>query len=537
MVYSPCAGVTVTGPVPKEAEGILTPEAMGLVALLTRELRGRHAGLMEARKARQQEFDAGRMPDFLPETRHVRETDWQVAPAPADLQDRRVEITGPSADRKMVINALNSGAQVSMADFEDSQSPTWRNTIQGQVNVRDAIAGTIAYESPDGKRYALKEKTATLMVRPRGWHLPEKHVHIDGKPIPAGLLDFGLFLHHNAAKLLEKGSGPYLYLPKMESHREARLWNDAFIIAQDACRIPRGSIRATPLVETLPAAFEMDEILYELREHSAGLNCGRWDYIFSAIKKLREHPAHVFPDRSQVTMATPFLKSYMDLLVQTCHRRGAHAMGGMSAHIPIKADPAANEQALGKVRQDKLSEVAAGHDGAWVAHPGLVPIVQEVFDKQMTGPNQLHILRPDVTVTAADLLRVPQGTVTEEGLRSNIRVGVQYLEAWLRGTGCVPLYNLMEDAATAEISRSQLWQWLRHQARLDDGRPVTGDLVRTLYDDEMRKLEAAFGPEHISMGCYALAGNLFLGQVLGREFTEFLTLPAYEYIMTAPREV
>ena len=503
---------------------ILTAEARGFLTVLARASELRRQELLARRVARQRRLDAGERPDFLPETRSVREADWTVAPIPADLLDRRVEITGP-VDRKMVINALNSGARVFMADFEDSNAPTWRNNLEGQLNLRDAVRGTIEYTSPEGKRYALAPRTATLMVRPRGWHLDESHVTVDGRPIAAALFDFGLFFFHNAAALVAKGTGPYFYLPKLESHLEARLWNDVFNLAQDELGIPRGTIRATVLIETILAAFEMDEILYELKDHSAGLNCGRWDYIFSFIKKFRHRPEFVLPDRARVTMDRHFLKSYVDLLIQTCHRRRAHAMGGMAAQIPIKHDAAANEAALEKVRQDKLREVRAGHDGTWVAHPGLVPVAAQVFDAGMRGgsPNQLHVARDDVRVTAADLLAVPDGEITEAGLRTNVDVGIQYLESWLRGVGCVPIYNLMEDAATAEISRSQVWQWLRHGARLADGRPMTPALVEQTIARELQRFEGRGGK-------FDLAADLFRRISMAPELPEFLTGVAYEYL-------
>jgi malate synthase len=493
---------------------ILTPEARRFLTTLARACEPRRQELLARRTERQRRLEAGALPDFLEETRPVRERDWTVATIPSDLLDRRVEITGP-VDRKMIINALNSGARVYMADFEDSNAPTWRNNVEGQLNLRDAVRGTIEYVSPDGKRYALAPRTATLMVRPRGWHLNEKHVTVDGQPIAAALFDFGLFFFHNAAALIAKGTGPYFYLPKLESHLEARLWNDVFNLAQDEIGIPRGTIRATVLIETILAAFEMDEILFELRDHSAGLNCGRWDYIFSFIKKFRSRPEFVLPDRARVTMDRHFLKSYVDLLIQTCHRRGAHAMGGMAAQIPIKHDPAANEAALDKVRQDKLREVRAGHDGTWVAHPGLVPIAAEAFEGAMPGPHQLHVKRPEVRVTARDLLTVPDGEVTEGGLRTNVDVGIQYLESWLRGLGCVPIYNLMEDAATAEISRTQVWQWLRHGK-------VTGALVERTIGEEMSKLGGG--------GRFPLAADLFRRIATAAECPEFLTQVAYEYL-------
>ena len=460
------------------------------------------------------------MPEFLPETAHIRESEWTVASIPQDLLDRRVEITGP-VDRKMIINALNSGASVFMADFEDSNSPTWMNNLEGQANLRDAVEGTISFLSPEGKRYQLNAPVATLLVRPRGWHLDERHFLVDGKPISGSLFDFGLYFFHNAQRLIRKGSGPYFYLPKLESHLEARLWNDVFCFAQDELGIPRGTIRATVLIETILAAFEMDEILYELREHSSGLNCGRWDYIFSFIKKFRNRPDFVLPDRSTLTMEKHFLKSYVELLIQTCHRRGIHAMGGMAAQIPIKNDSAANEKALEKVRQDKLREVTAGHDGTWVAHPGLVPIAKEVFDRHMTEPNQIARRREDVHVKPSDLLAVTEGKITEEGLRWNIDVGLQYLESWLRGSGCVPIYNLMEDAATAEICRSQVWQWVKHGAPLADGRAVTQEMVRQVIAEQKNTLKG---------GRMAEAAEIYERMMTSADFAEFLTLEAYDYI-------
>src|SRR6266853_642327 len=476
--------------------GILTPEARAFLLKLGAAFEPRRQELLARRRTVQQDIDNGKLPDFLPDTAGIRQSDWKVAPIPRDLRDRRVEITGP-VDRKMIINALNSGANVFMADFEDSNSPTWNNNIEGQHNLRDAVRGTIRYESPEGKRYQVGPSPATLFVRPRGWHLDEKHFLVDGKPISASLFDFGLYFFHNARALLGRGTGPYFYLPKLESHLEARLWNDVFVFAQDALGIPRGTIRATVLIETILAAFEMDEILYELREHSAGLNCGRWDYIFSFIKTRRHDSQAILPDRSQVTMEQPFMRAYTQLCVRTCHRRGVHAMGGMAAQIPIKNDPAANSRALEKVRADKLREVMDGHDGTWVAHPGLVSVAREVFEAVMPGPNQLERRRENVHASAADLLEVPRGTRTEEGLRLNVRVGIQYTEAWLRGNGCVPLYNLMEDAATAEISRSQVWQWIRHGATLQDGRRVTPELFQEIVNDEMKRIAGAVGPDRI----------------------------------------
>ncbi len=522
-VLTKLEGISITGPEVPGYQEILTAEAVSFLGHLARTFGARREALLERRRVRQSEIDGGKLPDFLPETASVRAGDWTVAPIPADLQDRRVEITGP-VDRKMVINALNSGASVFMADFEDANSPTWRNNVEGQLNVRDAALGTISFESPEGKKYRLNEKVATLLVRPRGWHLVEKHMLVDGKPISGSLFDFGLYFFHNAKTLLERGSGPYFYLPKMESHLEARLWNDVFLAAQDYVGVPRGSIRGTVLIETILAAFEMDEILYELKEHSAGLNCGRWDYIFSFIKKFRNKPEFVLPNRAQVSMDRHFLNSYVQLLIRTCHRRGIHAMGGMAAQIPIKNDPAANEKALDKVRQDKLREVKAGHDGTWVAHPGLVPIAKEIFDADMKTPNQIDRKREDVHVVAQDLLAVPTGEITEEGLRLNVDVGIQYLESWLGGNGCVPIYNLMEDAATAEISRAQVWQWVRHGAKMTDGRAVTAELVRQTIAEQLGRFQRRPG-DH-----YDQAAGLFEKMMTSADFAEFLTLPAYEYL-------
>ncbi len=522
-------GILINRPVTPDQADILTPEAVRFVASLARQFSGRRNELLKLRAIRQHEIDAGRFPDFLAETRAIREAEWQVAPIPHDLMDRRVEITGP-VDRKMVINALNSGASTYMADFEDSNSPTWDNCIQGQVNLRDAVNGTIEFTSAEGKHYSLNDHVATLIVRPRGWHLDERHMRVDGNAVPAGLFDFGLFFFHNAKNLRKRKSAPYFYLPKMESHLEARLWNDVFNFSQDMVGVPRGTIRATVLIETILAAFEMDEILFELRDHSAGLNCGRWDYIFSFIKRFRNHAEFVLPDRSLVTMDRHFLNSYVDLLIRTCHRRGIHAMGGMAAQIPIKNDTAANDAAIAKVRADKLREVRAGHDGTWVAHPGLVPVAKAIFDEHMTAPNQIGVARDDVRVTAADLIAVPDGDITEHGLRTNINVGVLYLESWLRGSGCVPLYNLMEDAATAEISRAQVWQWLRHQARLTDGRTVTPELVSALLAEEMNQIRSAVGETEYAAGRYAMASKLFSDFMLSDDFAEFMPAVAYEFL-------
>ncbi|MCZ7562594.1 MAG: malate synthase A [Burkholderiales bacterium] len=522
-------GVTIHAPVTAEYARILTTDALAFVAKLHRTFEPRRRELLAARAARQKTFDAGALPDFLPETRKIRESEWTIADQPKDLLDRRVEITGPT-DRKMVINALNSGASTFMADFEDANCPTWANMIEGQGNLRDAVRRAITFEQ-GGKKYALNEKTAVLIPRPRGWHLDEKHVHIDGKPVSGGIFDLALYVFHNARELLARGTGPYFYLPKMESHLEARLWNDIFKMAQEELGVKQGSIKATVLIETVLAAFEMDEILWELREHSAGLNIGRWDYIFSCIKKFRVNKDFCLADRGQVTMTAPFLRAYALSLVKTCHRRNAPAMGGMAAQIPIKNDPVANEAALEKVRQDKLREVTDGCDGTWVAHPGLVPIAKEVFDKHMPQPNQYGKQRPDVTVSAKDLLDFqPEKPITERGLRNNINVGIQYLGAWLAGNGCVPVFNLMEDAATAEISRSQIWQWIRSpKGVLDDGRKVTVELFRTLAQEELPKVREYLGEAGWKAGKYEAAAKLF-DEITTGDYVEFLTLPAYDLI-------
>jgi malate synthase A len=530
------AGVELRGELPSGWERVLSPEAIALAADLVRRFRPRVEELLARRGAMQERWDAGERPHFLTETEEIRASDWTAAPIPRDLADRRVEITGP-VDRKMIINALNSGASVFMADFEDSNSPTWTNVVEGQLNLKDAVDRTIEYVAPDtGKLYRLREETAVLMVRPRGWHLVERHVLVDGEPATAGLWDLAIFLANNARTLLARGSGPYFYLPKLEHHLEARLWNDVFVHAQEALGIPRGSIRATVLVETVPAAFQMDEILWELREHSAGLNCGRWDYIFSFIKRFRHDPRMVLPDRAQVTMDKGFLRAYVQLLIQTCHRRGVHAMGGMAAQIPIKDDPARNEAALAKVRADKLREVTDGHDGTWVAHPGLVPIAKAIFDTHMKGPNQIGRKREDVKVSPRDLLRPVEGTRTVAGLRHNIRVSVQYLEAWLRGTGCVPLYDLMEDAATAEISRGLAWQWIHHGVALDDGKPLTRERFRAILSDEMDRIRLEVGDGRFEGGRFEDARALFERMSTSEEFVEFITLPAYEILEATPDE-
>ncbi len=525
------SGVRITGAVPEEYAKILTPEALAFVAKLERAFGARREGLLRKRAERQAEIDAGKMPDFLPETAEIRNSEWTIGSIPADLQDRRVEITGP-VDRKMIINALNSGANAFMADFEDSNTPTWSNIIEGQINLCDAVARTITYTSPQGKEYTLKDRIATLLVRPRGWHLPEKHVLVDDKPVSASLFDFGLFFFHNASAWADRETDPYFYLPKMESHLEARLWNDVFALAQKELGIPLGTIKATVLIETILAAFEMDEILYELREHSAGLNCGRWDYIFSCIKKFRSRPDFVLADRGLVTMTAPFMRAYSLLAIKTCHRRKAHAMGGMAAQIPIKADPQANEEALAKVRADKEREANDGHDGTWVAHPGLVAIAREAFDAVMKAPNQIDRKREDVNVTAADLLAFgPQRPITEKGLRHNIDVGLQYLGSWLAGIGCVPIHNLMEDAATAEISRAQIWNWIRSpKGVLDDGRKVTVELFRKLLPEELANVKAELGEKQYAAGKYDLAAKVFDELTTSDEFADFLTLPLYEYL-------
>ena len=523
-------GIEIIAPLPREGEQILSIEALQFVADLERLTRVKRQQLLRAREARQTRIDAGEMPDFLPQTAEIRSADWRVAPVPADLQDRRVEITGP-VDRKMVINALNSGAKMYMADFEDSHAPMWEATLAGQINLHDAVAGTIEFTSQKGKHYRLDKKTATLLVRPRGWHLDEKHVLVDGQPISASIFDFGLFFFHNVHALLEKGTGPYFYLPKLESHLEARLWNEVFCHAQMALGIPQGTIKATVLIETILAAFEMDEILYELRNHSAGLNCGRWDYIFSFIKKFRNRPDCVLPDRALVTMTTHFMRSYSRLLIETCHRREAHAMGGMAAQIPIKDDPLANEQALAKVRADKEREAGDGHDGTWVAHPGLVGIALEVFDAHIFGPNQISRRNPQLQITAADLLQVPTGAITPEGLRTNVAIGLRYLESWLRGNGCVPIFNLMEDAATAEISRAQIWQWIRHPAGcFADGTKITVPLVEGVLGEELASLRKSLGEQGYAGRKFDEAGQLFLSISTADQFVEFLTLRAYDHL-------
>jgi malate synthase len=522
-------GVEFLAPVTGRYAEVLTPGAVSFVVGLQRAFSARRKELLAARVVRQKRLDAGERPDFLKETQGIRESEWTVAPLPQDLLDRRVEITGP-VERKMIINALNSGAKVFMADFEDSTTPTWENVIKGQINLQDAVRRRITFEDKvTGKSYKLIEKPAVLFVRARGWHLEERHVMVDGEPMSGSLFDFGLYAFHNAKELLARGSGPYFYLPKMESHLEARLWNEVFVKAESELGIPAGSIKATVLIETILGAFEMDEILWELKNHSAGLNCGRWDYIFSFIKKFAGDENVLLPDRAQVTMTTHFMRSYSKLAIKTCHRRGVSAMGGMSAFIPIKTDPVANEKALAQVRADKEREASDGHDGTWVAHPGLVPVALEVFDRIMPGANQIGKQLPDFRVTAEDLLQVPEGSITEAGVRQNVAVGLGYVEAWLRGIGCVPLFNLMEDAATAEISRAQLWQWVHHHAVMDDGLPVTVEMVDAVIEDELERAKAAV--DSVRYAAYVRAAELMRELVRAPKFMDFLTVPAYERVL------
>ncbi len=522
--------LAVTGPVPPAYAEILTPEALIFLEGLAERFMARRDTLLARRLERQQAYDGGALPDFLPETQNIRDGDWKVASIPADLQDRRVEITGP-VDRKMIINALNSGAQTFMADCEDSSAPSWANVIEGQINLRDAVRGTISYRSPEGKDYKLNDKVAVLLVRPRGWHLPERHILVEGKPIAGALVDFGLYFFHNVQALLDKGTAPYFYLPKMEHYHEAELWNDVFVYAQQALGIPQGTIRATALIETIQAAFQMDEILYALRDHAAGLNCGRWDYIFSFIKCFRKRPDFMLPERGQVTMTTHFLRSYSRLVIQTCHKRGIHAIGGMAAQIPNKADPAANENTMAKVRADKEREAQDGHDGTWVGHPGLVGLAREVFDKFMPEPNQIAKPRPPLTITQQDLLQVPQGSITSAGLRMNISVALQYLESWLRGQGCVPLNNLMEDAATAEISRVQLWQWVQNPAGvLDDGQRITVQLCQTILQEEVEMQRVKLGDTGFARSKFLSAADLLNQTITAKELPAFLTSAAYNQL-------
>jgi malate synthase len=524
-------GVDLRGAMEPGFDEVLTTDALAFVEELQRRFGPTRDELLRARAERRQRLAQGGALDFLEETRDVRESDWQVAPAPSDLQQRWVEITGPT-ERKMAINALNCGADGFMADLEDANSPTWQNMVDGQINLRDAIDGTITYTGSDDRHYELGPQLATLLVRPRGWHLPERHLLVDDEPVAGALFDFGLYFFHCAPRLVSKGSGPYFYLPKMESHREARLWNEVFCWSQDALGMPRGTVKATVLIETLPAAFEMDEILYELREHSAGLNAGRWDYIFSAIKCFPDRPEYVLPDRAAVTMTVPFMRAYAELLAATCHRRGAHAMGGMAALIPSRRDEEANEKALAGVRADKEREVKQGYDGTWVAHPDLVPVAREVFEKGLGGrPNQLE-RRPEVEASAADLLDLAStpGEITEHGLRTDVSVGFQYVSFWLGGRGAVAINSLMEDAATAEISRAQIWQWVRHGATLEDGRTVTADLVREVLDQETAKIREQVGDDTWGAGRPRETREIFERVALSEELIEFLTLIAYEYL-------
>jgi malate synthase len=531
MKLSETAGIHIEADNKAGYESILTDEALQFIEQLERRFGPQRKELLQRRKERQEAIDRGELPRFLPETESIRKSDWVISPLPEDLKDRRVEITGP-VDRKMIINALNSGAKVFMACFEDATSPTWSNIIQGQVNLRDAVEGTISFTNEQGKVYKLNDNPAVLVVRPRGLHLEEKHITVDSQPISASLVDFGLYFFHNARRLIEKGSGPYFYLPKLESHLEARWWNDVFLYAQKYMGLPRGTIKATVLIETIMAAFEMDEILYELKEHSAGLNCGRWDYIFSYLKKLRNQPDVLLPDRSQVTMTVPFMRTYSLLTIKTCHRRQAPAIGGMAAQIPVKGDEEKNRIAFEKVRLDKEREARDGHDGTWVAHPALVPVAMEVFNKEMKEPNQIRTKRlEDLEVTEEDLLEVPKGEITEQGVRLNIDVGIRYIAAWLSGRGAVPIHNLMEDAATAEISRAQLWQWIRHpKGTLNDGRKVTKELYQQWKEEELAKIRQEIGEEAYEKGRFEEASKLFDELILNDEFVDFLTIPGYEIL-------
>lgn len=523
-------GIKVDGRIDPSYQDILTQEAMDFLVALHEHFNTRRKYLLEKRVAKQAEYDAGVLPGFLSDTKQIRESDWEIAPIPEEIMDRRVEITGP-VDRKMVINALNSGAKVFMADFEDSNSPLWSNTIEGQINLKDAIRKEIKFTNPkNGKEYKLNEETAVLFVRPRGWHLDEKHIKIHEQPASASLVDFGLYFFHNVHELLRRGSRPYFYLPKLESHLEAKLWNDIFVFAQNYLGVQTGTIKATVLIETLPASFELHEMLYQLKDHSAGLNCGRWDYIFSYIKIFRNNLHKCVPNRDQVTMTVPFMEAYSNLVIQTCHRRGAHAMGGMAAQIPIKNDEKAHSAAMEKVRQDKLREVMNGHDGTWVAHPALVAVAMEVFDKHMPTPNQISNRRHDVSVSAKDLIQTPTGTITIEGIRTNINVGMLYLESWLRGNGAAALYHLMEDAATAEISRSQLWQWIHHECYTVNGTQVTEALYDQLKKEELLQIKDLLGEEAYENGRFKEAMELFDKLVKSPKLEEFLTIPAYHLI-------
>lgn len=520
--------LTFTSDIPEDCAFLLSDDAVAFVASLVKKFGARRNELLKKRYARQAEFDKGRLPDFKSDTKAIREGEWTVAPIPADLQDRRVEITGP-AEPKMIINALNSGAKVFMADLEDALSPTWERIIEGQKALYDAVRGELTFTSPEGKKYAMNKKDlAVLIVRPRGWHLPERHVLLNGEPIPGGLFDFGIYFFHNAKERIKRGTGPYFYLPKTESAEEAQLWADVFAYSEKTLGVPHGSIKATVLIEVITATFEMHEILHALKDYAAGLNCGRWDYIFSVIKKFHANKNFVLPDRNQVTMGTHFLKSYSELLVQTCHKRRAHAMGGMSAFIPVKDDEEANKKAFAAVKADKEREAANGHDGTWVAHPGLIPVAQEVFDRLMPKANQYETTRDDVKITAKDLLDVPKGSVSEAGVRSNINVAIQYTANWLDGRGAVPLFNLMEDAATAEISRSQLWQWLHHGTKLDDGSTLSEERLLTLADEEMKAIEKQVGADAFGKVPYRRAKELVLNMTVDPDYVEFLTLPAYE---------
>ena len=524
------SSLIIKSPIETHYESILSNDALCFIEKLERAFRNRRKIILKNRVNMQQKIDTGIMPNFLSETEHIRSGNWKVSSLPKDLLDRRVEITGP-VERKMVINALNSGVKVFMADFEDSNCPTWNNIISGQINLRDAVNKTITFTNPhNDKFYELNDSIATLMVRPRGWHLYEKNVELDGIPISASIFDFGLFFYHNVRVQLSNGTGPYFYLPKLEHHDEAKLWNDIFIMAQNELNIPIGTIKATVLIETILAAFQMDEILYELKDHSAGLNCGRWDYIFSFIKKFKNNKEFVLPDRSEVTMDRHFLKSYVELLINTCHKRGVHAMGGMAAQIPIKNDEQANIAALNKVEIDKKREANAGHDGTWVAHPGLASIALDAFNEVMLGDNQINKELIPCTISQEDLLKVPSGKITELGVRENIRVGVQYLEAWLSGNGCVPLYNLMEDAATAEISRSQLWQWLKHEKEMDSRVTISSNYYKEVMFEELKKIKAVYGEDYYNNRKFTLASEMFLDMVSGETLDEFLTLPAYKHI-------
>ncbi|MFN0050518.1 MAG: malate synthase A [Cytophagales bacterium] len=530
--YTTLEEINIKAPFHVAFTEILTPEALDFILALHVQFNQHRKDLLNERVLIQQKIDKGWMPGFIPETAEIRESKWVVAPFPADLSDRRVEITGP-VDRKMIINAMNSGANIFMADFEDSNSPNWDNVIGGQINLRDAVSRKITFTNPEnGKAYSLNEKCATLLVRPRGWHLEEKHIEINGEPTSGSLVDFGLFFFHNAKALLKNGSGPYFYLPKLESYQEARLWNDVFVFAQNYCGIPQGSIKATVLVETILATFQLNEILWELKDHSAGLNCGRWDYIFSFIKKFRNVPGHVFPDRTLVTMNVPFMRAYTQLVIQTCHKRGTHAMGGMAAQIPIKGNDKANEIAFAKIKADKIREVTDGHDGTWVAHPGLVSLAKEIFDEHMKTPNQLHRTREEFTCTEKELLTVPEGPITEEGLRHNINVGILYLESWLRGNGAAALNNLMEDAATAEICRTQVWQWIHSKAKLEDGREINLGLYIDLRDDEIEKIQHTVGSKAYQEGQYIQAICIFNKLVVQHKWDDFLTLSAYDLILS-----